>query len=210
MREALPKLLPRTFLDAFTITRALGIQFLWVDSLCIVQDDTTDWQQESSQMASIYGQSTITLAAASASSDEDGCLGFTDRRSEDLEIVAYPSKTGEKCMVYARESKDDEHAKFASNLGIDAGQANEDAGMKVSVRLPLMTRAWTMQELVLSPRVLHFGPREMIWECRTHLLCECGQFNGTGESGADKRKYPHLAPTLNCIARRGPPLKPNE
>ncbi|KAF4427738.1 hypothetical protein CGGC5_v004982 [Colletotrichum fructicola Nara gc5] len=72
--------LPKTFQDAITVTRALGIDFIWVDSLCIIQDDPDDWAKEASQMASIYRKAYITIAATSAAGGEEGFLYDRRRR----------------------------------------------------------------------------------------------------------------------------------
>lgn len=80
--------LPKTFLDAVKITRCLGVRFLWIDSLCIVQDDPEDWEVEASQMASIYEGSYLTIAATSSRDSRGGCIieapGFSrvDTRAE--------------------------------------------------------------------------------------------------------------------------------
>lgn len=66
--------LPRTFQDAITIVRALGVGFLWIDSLCIVQDDELDWKRESARMASVYSNSFINIAATGASDSSGGCF----------------------------------------------------------------------------------------------------------------------------------------
>lgn len=71
--------LPKTFSDAIDISRALGIQYLWIDSLCIIQDSQADWADHVEIMVSIYENSYITLAAG-ASSDDDG--GFFSVPSE--------------------------------------------------------------------------------------------------------------------------------
>ncbi|KAF8846586.1 hypothetical protein BDZ45DRAFT_541413, partial [Acephala macrosclerotiorum] len=66
--------MPGAFQDAVTVTRALGIQYLWIDSLCIVQDDAQDWQIESSKMAEIFSNAHLTIIAATGSSCNDGFL----------------------------------------------------------------------------------------------------------------------------------------
>ncbi|KAG0645397.1 Heterokaryon incompatibility protein [Hyphodiscus hymeniophilus] len=65
---------PKTIADALTVTRALGYRFIWIDSLCIIQDDPSDWQKESSLMRRIYGSASVTLVAASSTSAYDGFL----------------------------------------------------------------------------------------------------------------------------------------
>jgi hypothetical protein len=65
---------PKTFQDAILITRQLGIDYLWIDSLCIIQDSDQDWIAESALMSSVYSGSTITIAAAAAYDGTVGCL----------------------------------------------------------------------------------------------------------------------------------------
>lgn len=72
--------LPKTFQDAVSITRSLNISYLWIDSLCIVQDDTSDWKAESVKMAEVYSGAYMTIAATGASSGNLGC--FFDRWHE--------------------------------------------------------------------------------------------------------------------------------
>ena len=69
--------LPKSYQDAVTITRRLGIRYLWIDSLCIIQNSKGDWWAESARMGEIYKNSFFTIAASWASNDEEGC--FADR-----------------------------------------------------------------------------------------------------------------------------------
>lgn len=64
----------KTFQDALQVTRGLGFEYLRIDSLCIVQDDPSDWATESAKIADIYSSATLTIMAASASSGDDGCF----------------------------------------------------------------------------------------------------------------------------------------
>ncbi|PMD40578.1 HET-domain-containing protein [Hyaloscypha variabilis F] len=74
-----PEALSKTFRDAISVTKALGLSYIWIDSLCIIQDNDEDWKIESRSMASVYGGSTINIAAASATDGSKGC--FFDRTS---------------------------------------------------------------------------------------------------------------------------------
>ena len=62
-----------TFKDAVRITRDLGQRYLWIDSLCIVQDDEQDWVKEASKMPNIYGAAMLTLAALKSADGSFGC-----------------------------------------------------------------------------------------------------------------------------------------
>ncbi|KAE8347136.1 heterokaryon incompatibility protein-domain-containing protein [Aspergillus arachidicola] len=83
------KTLPLTFQHAIHVTRQLGVKYLWIDSLCIVQDDSEDWREQCPRMAEIYHNAYITLAASAApnpraglyfTSDERYCGNVTNRR----------------------------------------------------------------------------------------------------------------------------------
>jgi len=65
--------LPATFLEAIKLTRRLGIRCLWIDSLCIIQDSSEDWDTESVRMFDIYKNSYLNIGAAGAL-DADGGL----------------------------------------------------------------------------------------------------------------------------------------
>jgi hypothetical protein len=76
--------LPQTLQDAIHLTQALGLQFVWIDSLCIVQDDLQEWAVESSKMASIYANAWVVVAATAAA---DCASGFVSNREEHLKIA---------------------------------------------------------------------------------------------------------------------------
>ncbi|KAK6079503.1 hypothetical protein SCUP234_05672 [Seiridium cupressi] len=144
--------LPRSFQDAVDITRRLGIRYLWIDSLCIIQDSQEDWQLESAKMASIYAGSTVTLAATLSSSD---LHSFTSKspRAHLSQRLTYQSESGTPQTIRIRKT-------LTHGTG--------------PVPFPLLTRGWVLQERLLSPRVVHFTPDELIWECMERTTCECG------------------------------------
>jgi Heterokaryon incompatibility protein (HET) len=93
--------LPRTFSDAVSITRKFGIRYLWIDSLCIVQDDPKDWEIEASRMAGVYSGSYITIAAISSKDSNSGCV--PEVPSEYFEI----RRTGNQpCSIYVRPARE--------------------------------------------------------------------------------------------------------
>jgi hypothetical protein len=76
-------LMPATFYDATVITRKLGYRYLWIDSLCIIQNSAEDWEAESQNMGNIYMNASLTIAAAGAK-DSDGGMLRDDYRVEDM------------------------------------------------------------------------------------------------------------------------------
>lgn len=132
--------LPKTFRDAVIVTRNLGLPYLWIDSICIVQDCTSDWATESAKMHHVYKNSHLNIAAA-ASPDSTGGLFF--ERSP-LEIVPCHVKCGKEAS-----------AKLAITDYIPEDETE----------LVLFTRGWVFQEWLLAPRTVIFGRREIHWEC---------------------------------------------
>ncbi|PMD23574.1 HET-domain-containing protein [Hyaloscypha hepaticicola] len=134
--------LPKTFRDAVELARKLEVPYLWIDSLCIVQNSATDWASESSKMNGLYKNSYLNLAAA-ASMDANGGLFYP--RS--------PLSTT-PCIVKIGQGAD---AKYAGSSYTPENERSE--------KMVLFTRAWVSQECLLAPRILLFGKEELHWEC---------------------------------------------
>ena len=149
-------MLPQTYQDAIVITRWLGIQYIWIDSLCIIQDDSADWERQSSRMAAIYGNSFLTIAATSAADGNGGCLPTYNPQLHEL---SFYTPTGEQHTVFVRKHL--------------AHRPYSDRYDEKIHNPPLLKRAWTFQEHLLAPRVLQCTQSELIWECNSALCCEC-------------------------------------
>jgi hypothetical protein len=159
--------LSQTFQDAITLTRRLGFQYIWIDSLCIIQDSAEDWQLESARMASIYSNGFLTIAGTKSPNGRGGLFTSTPDY-----CVSGLTPDGEEYCVYFRERIDHQ---------ID--NILESARMTSSTTYyPLLSRAWVYQERMLSTRVLHFGWYEAFFECKSMVRCECGaiSYHGTG------------------------------
>lgn len=164
--------LPTTFRDAAHIARRLGIRYLWIDSLCIIQDSPQDWQLEAARMAGIYRNSWLTVYATASSSPSSGIF----RRRQAVWIAADDPEDADTLDALfpaaARLRQDLRLSLRFAAIHPDFGPYAEPARQQSS--LPLLTRAWAYQERLLAPRVLHFGPQELLWECTQDLDCECG------------------------------------
>ena len=139
--------LPRTFQDAVLVVRKLGLRFLWIDALCIVQDDLADWAREAARMADVYGSAHLTIAATSAESSTDGFLKRPPLRAASIPYYVDTCTEPAGYLVVTYEPKEDSW--YSS---IEMARWN--------------TRGWTFQERLLSKRVLHFTARRLFWECR--------------------------------------------
>lgn len=81
--------LPQTFLDAVLLTGGLGLRYLWVDSLCILQDSREDWAHEAPLMASVYGNAYVTIAADAAKNTNAGFLTGSTRHLHAPKVVNF-------------------------------------------------------------------------------------------------------------------------
>lgn len=155
--------LPRTFQDAITVTRELGIRYIWIDSLCILQDQLSDWQTESSKMAAYYSNAYLVIAAAQSSNPDGGLfdsLGsyspLKSHTTTEIGQIINPDATISR--IYRRK------------LDGFYSQSRHHSFLSES---PLNTRAWALQENVLARLIVHFTRGELLWECVEGLRCEC-------------------------------------
>ncbi len=140
--------LTQTFRDAINVTLDLGLCYIWIDSLCIIQDCDQDWSIEAGRMRSVYGGSFINIAASGA---KDGTKGLFLKPPNLVGAAHFPpSSSGTTSYGIA-----------LTNL--------YSGGITDTL---LSSRAWCFQERLLSPRTLHFGQGDLFWECRTYDACE--------------------------------------
>ncbi|KAK3398406.1 heterokaryon incompatibility protein-domain-containing protein [Sordaria brevicollis] len=190
--------LPLTFRDAVELTRSLGIPYLWIDSLCIIQADPKkdmenhsimvreDWERESASMCAVFAGSYVTLGALTSTNCHGG---LWDRAAVIVERnVTMPD--GGTISLYAQE--------LYSHFAI----------------YPLTSRAWVYQETLLSPRTPIFLGQEVMWLCRGSLTCQCGHcarlshhngpdFMGAGEFCFFKLPATNTKPQSSNLFRYG-------
>lgn len=171
--------LPLTLRDAIDVTKDLGIRYIWIDALCIIQDDLIDWGRESAAMADVYGNSYLTISASASPSAE---AGMFIKPSKDTRAVCFQVSTtlqsGEEVTMTARRME--RHHDLVRQSPI------EDS--------PLVKRAWTFQEHLLPTRVLQFGTYEAIWECSGTTCCTCSiELNGAGDMSLKKPFAGHIS-----------------
>ncbi|KAF2854838.1 HET-domain-containing protein [Plenodomus tracheiphilus IPT5] len=147
-KECIPMtILSANLHDAVITTRLLGFLYLWIDSLCIIQDSTADWEIEASKMAQIYNHSTLTISASRAASSDSGFLQNKHEDAPGFVTLSHPRGLGK----YYLSQTTPESSSYLSD--VERGTLN--------------TRGWTLQERVLSRRSIFFGQAQMHWECQT-------------------------------------------
>jgi hypothetical protein len=184
---------PPLFRDILSLARALGYVHVWIDSLCIVQDDAADWTEQSVLMANVYGGADLTLSAASMRHCHDGLFG---RRFEQLGDIEGDDKAARQVPVRALKVDTQAGGQPPSEPGYANVYARESnaryhgyiiAGTDRTrdwraIECPLLDRAWVFQESLLSRRIVYFTAREMIWQCREARRCEDGSLHDEGGS----------------------------
>ncbi|KAI9855924.1 MAG: hypothetical protein M1813_009358 [Trichoglossum hirsutum] len=155
--------IPPTFKDTVEITRRLGIRYLWIDALCIIQDSPTDWAEESVKMAEIYSQSFLTIAADKCKDSFGSCFNIASR-AQDL-----GGETECTMVEVPKTLQDGSTSSLLFWLLRDSFQSPDMGPLENS---PLNERGWVFQERILSPRTVHFTATQLVWECRGTLLTE--------------------------------------
>ena len=171
--------LPEVFQDTIRLSLRLGIEYIWIDSLCIIQGDETDWLAESPKMGAIYQNAYVVFAAhgpvLALEKEEKRCTheGITDSIA----------RFGDTDVMVRQSINHDDIVNPADDTDSWVG------------------RAWCFQERLFSSRILHFGgTQEEIWfECNEHIRCECGGMAHVTQDGADStwnHQKAHFARTL--------------
>jgi hypothetical protein len=140
--------LPPMFRDCLTVAERLGVHYVWIDSLCIIQDSPEDWSREASLMGDVYRGAYCTIAAVSAFDSMTTLFTKTTPLAALDCIIKDPNPfLGGKMIVYP-------HSTATPKL----------------LQTPLYTRAWVLQERLLSPKILEFTNLGIRWHCRGNMV----------------------------------------
>ena len=150
--------MPRTFRDAVVVTRSLGFRYLWIDSLCILQNDQDDWRNEAGKMGLVYRHAAVTIVAAASTGADSGC--FQQLRDGSV----FPCKIGTVSLPASACAQHSAHAisVYAHSSYPRTPMGRDDA---FRPRGPLDDRGWVLQEELLSGRMLVFSSHGLFWEC---------------------------------------------
>ncbi|OBR13180.1 Neutral/alkaline non-lysosomal ceramidase [Colletotrichum higginsianum IMI 349063] len=158
--------------DTVKVCRTLDIRYLWVDALCIIQGDKADWDRESQMMGQVYYSCSVAICPVSSRSCLEGYLGV---RPRGLDVAFQSSRhqhiRGTYKLVPSSTDSDEDRMGYprpGPPLYLDLSRSSWDQ------------RGWTFQELVLSPRMIIFGP------LMSHFVCETKTKSENGDVGTDQ------------------------
>lgn len=155
--------LSKTYRDAIRITREIGIHFLWIDSLCIIQDSPEDWAREAANMGQIYRGAHLTIAAVSST---DGTIGCLNERRSRTDVFMRTGKEYFDAELYA----------YVRHFHYFPRQLEKGTPIPGPFQAyKLSSRKWCFQERMLSRRIIHYTSEELVWECTEQIECERGR-----------------------------------
>jgi hypothetical protein len=138
--------LPATFKDAVDCTRALGIRYLWIDSICIIQGKDGDFNDEAKNMEKVFSGAYCVLAASRASNQYSGFLGPRPQRK----YITFEHDRDQP--YYVCEPIDN----FSRDI----------------IEGALNQRGWVLQERALARRTIYFAKSQTYFECGNGIRCE--------------------------------------
>lgn len=156
--------LPKTFQEAVVIARSMGVRYLWIDSLCIIQNSPVDWATESARMGEYFSKCLFAIAATDAADSSQGCFRSRDPWAYQPSLMSIP------LPHVAVESPNP--TKFMPDYDFPPEKrllhiTPRKVRSRTPVLFPLSQRAWTLQETFLSPRTLDYQKMQLAWSCKT-------------------------------------------
>ncbi|KAF2493877.1 HET-domain-containing protein [Lophium mytilinum] len=149
------EVLPATFSDAIEVTRRLNLNYVWIDSLCIIQDSAEDWEIECARMGDIYQNAELTIAATSSPSSSRSFLRPPEKMKQPRVQVPFWNKDGKEFALQAVRPL----SYHFDNVDSTEGYLNK--------------RAWCFQEDMLSKRLVSYQNIDIKWRCSEGHMCQC-------------------------------------
>lgn len=144
--------LPKTFQEAITTAKQMGISYTWIDSLCIIQDADEDWVAEAATMADVYRYGTINLSATASKNSSQGLYRLRNCNPQGMM----------PCKLDLRLSGAPHGLYYAV---ADTMLHGHDPARELVDKLS--KRGWVFQEHMLAPRIVHFSEDQLFWQCQT-------------------------------------------
>lgn len=164
--------LPPLFQDAVQTAWSLGYKYMWIDALCIIQDSAEDWAHESRQMGTIYANADLTISTLVA---RDCFHGLFQPWAHEPDYSASPVREPHAVPIYVWQPK----AERRSDTSLVVHPASSK--WPPDVYGPVHSRAWTLQEQLLSRRILWFGSDMLQWECLSEYKTEAEDDEAAGK-----------------------------
>jgi hypothetical protein len=191
--------LSRTFQDAIRITRQLQERYLWIDSLCIIQDDPQDWETEAARMPAIYGSATLTIAAFDAENGNGGCnvnpkpVEFVDVDTESLQL-RFPNTRHHICIQCMATTSINTMVMVPCHCVLVLGPCRKDFSLTVAFIMPTVScfgnarppklRAYCLGAIMILPTTSYHGPS---WSQLMRVTHQTGRwYPGLHGSGSSK------------------------
>lgn len=165
--------MPKTYQQAILITRMLGFEYLWIDSICIIQEGGPDWQTESAKMGDVYRNAEIVLSGDSGNDTDSGFCFDRDKSWTSPDRIDLPPRPDGPshlnvltCSLVPGEPYPWAGQMFSQPVDHYMHDSSQD--------VPVGERAWCFQEWYSATRIIHFKRNELVWECKATVACECG------------------------------------
>ena len=189
-------ILPKAFQDTILVARILKVPYVWIDSICIIQDGDSgqDWLAEASKMSQYYQQSLLTLAVTNINNETGS---FLEQRPSSIanQLVRLPYRDingRSKGHFYIQKREKEAYSEYVSTVR----------------RSPLLVRGWVLQEWFLSRRIIYYTPSQLYFECKTNpARNEC---NETAHEGVKLGTAFQMRPrewVLSSILEKEKPLR---
>ena len=161
--EKIPFLeLPKTFQDTVLLSKGIGIEYVWIDSLCIIQHDKEDWELGGNKMNFVYRNATIVISASGARHSSEGLFYNERPQSNNIRLPYIINGVVHGSFHMAPVPPKRTHSYISDG--------------------PLTDRAWVLQEWYLSVRLLFFTRNQIFWKCKELELGETGSRENLGLS----------------------------
>jgi hypothetical protein len=175
---------PKTMFDAIQLVRSLGETYLWIDALCIVQDDKIQKARDIANMNVVYSKAFATIVAIHGTSADAGLPGVRPKTREPQKVETLIIKAGSEDLDYDPDSSDD------NNVAINLVATPPELHLALESSL-WDSRGWTFQERLLSRRCIYFSQNYLYFQCgeRSRVLSECGINEQISDDDDDDDEY---------------------
>ncbi|KAI9639995.1 hypothetical protein NHQ30_011554 [Ciborinia camelliae] len=183
--------LSQTFQDAISFAHALKIKYLWIDSLCIIQDHESDRATEIRNMGGIYRHSNLNISATSGPDSNHGL--FNPRWAPEISAPARRNPVDSFKVGNFEFPSNDSNWKVDVEIMVRFSLCRSHEDIKnrsdslpgIDLLSPLLNRGWALQERILSRRTVSFHSTELTWDCDNEIKCECGTSSSVNQTSHD-------------------------